>query len=684
MLRRFFPSSSDPRRQATGAARSRKVPFRLWCEPLEEREVPSVTLAAISDQQIANDKPTYLPVTVTNTPSGPVTTTVTSSTSNVAASVVQGGESVRFDVTGTDSNGVAFSGSMTVLLFTDSAPNAAQRIIDLVNSGYYNGKLFPRVVNDFVIQGGGSSTADNSSLPPFETEINSNYQFNSPGLLAMANASSSDSNNSQFFITDTNLPLTGGTANIETNLEAQLNDKYSIVGILTSGFDIYQKIITTTVTAQADGGEDSSPTEPITITSATVFKDTSDAVIELTPTPGFTGTANITVTANDGSATPATAPFTVTGTADATNGPPFIGALTNQTTTEGTPVSFQVPVTDPSGVTTTIAIRNSDPGQKDDFTTSPTNATVSINQTTDEATVTPVAGFTGTIQLEVGVRPTADADVLSSYDTQIITLTVNPASASTTSPPPATNTFTAVGSAPGTTPEVVIKNSDGSVAFTVPVFDPSFTGGVNVAIGDVTGAGSQAVLATPGYGGGPIMLVIDPATGKITDTVTMFNPAFRGGINLQVGDIAGLGYDQVLVGAGPSGGPRVMLLNLVTDTVMLNFFAGNSTARGGTSVALGTLVKNDGEMIVAGSGPGTTPTVSVYDASANPLGSFPVTSSGATTETGVSVQVGSPNATTGNSLIYAAPLNSPIGASETSYDPTKYITFSSSDNSSSS
>jgi len=669
VLRRFFPGSSDPRRPATGTARSRDARSRLLCEQLEEREVPSVTLATISQPDIANNKPTYLPVTVTNTPAGPVTTTVTSDNAGVAASVVQGGQSVRFDVTGTDSNGVPFTGSMTVMLFPNSAPNAVQRIIDLVNSGYYNGKLFPRVVdtpNPFVIQGGGSSTSDNSPLPSLQAQFNQAYQFNSPGIMAMANTGNSASDNSQFFITALGQSFSATMA----NLEAPLNLRYSIVGILTSGSDIYQKILTTKT-----GSDGQTPVNNVTITSATLFTDTSDAVIELNPTKGFTGTANITVTANDGTG-PTTLPFSTTGMADTSQQSPYLGPLssTSLTTTEGTATTLTIPVVNPSGAGTTIAV-----GSSTSITTAPQNMTVSINQTTGVATLTPNAGFTGTITFEVGVKATSAADTGSvpyAYDTQAVTLTVSPPPTTSPPPPPATTSLTAVGSAPGTTPEVIIKNADGSVRFTVPVFDPSFLGGVNVAVGPVTGAGSQAVLATPGYGGGPIMLVINPATGTIAHTITMFNPAFRGGINLQVGDAAGLGYDQVLVGAGPSGGPRAMLLNLVTDTVMLNFFTGDPNTRGGTSVDLGTVFKSKGEMIVAGSGPGTSPVVTIYSATTGAaVGSFPVATSTITTQTGVRVRIGTPDPTSGNALIYAAPENSPIGSSETPFDPTQFITF---------
>lgn len=661
MLRRLFSDWSFSRRSPSHTARAPR--FWLGCEHLESREVLSVTLKSITEPQIPNNEPMYVPVSVTNIPAGAVTTAVTSDNPGITASVVQGGQSVRFDVTGTDSNGVPFSGSITIRLFTDSAPDLAQRVIDLVNSGFYVGKNFPRVLNNFMIQGGGSSTSDNSPLPALSDQFNAGYTFDSGGIVAMAN-SGNDTNNSQFFITDPKVAL--------TQRPQYLNYRYSIVGILTSGFDIYQKIITTTVTSTSSG-ENSKPTNPITITGATVFNDTTNAVIKLTPNNNFTGTANITITANDGTG-PTTQTFSTTGIvvnasnagSNAPTNPPFLGPVQNQTTTAGQPVSFTVPYTNVNGTPVAFAVKN------DSFSGAPSNVTVSINQQTGVITLTPAAGFTGTIQLKVGVRLASASDSAGNYDTQLFTLTVDPATA--TSPPPPSNTgpFTAQGSAAGSAARVTILNSDGSVRFSIPVFDPSFTGGVQVEVGDVTGDGTNDVVAVPELGGGPIILVIDATTGSIVRTVTVFDPTFRGGLHLKLGDASGRGYDQVLVAAGETGGPRVTLLDLVHNQQLLNFFIGDPNARGGVSVDLATVFSNQGMMIVGGTGPGSSPTVYVYNASTGAVvGNF---AAGSPSDTGgIRVRVGTMNTSTGAAPIFAAPLYAPPGTSETSYDPAQLI-----------
>lgn len=646
MFRRFFPQKPTRKPSLRNALR---------LESLEEREVPAVTLGTISEPNIANDKPIYIPVNVTSTPAGTVTTTVSSDNANVAASVVSGGQSIRFDITGTDSGGVPFSGSITVRLFTDAAPLAAQRLVDLVNSGYYTGKNFPRIINNFMIQGGGTTTSDNSPLGSFVDELNADYTFASSGVLAMAN-SGDDTNNSQFFITDPKTLL--------AQRHQDLNFNYSIVGALTDGFDIYQKIITTAV--QDNGaGETSRPTNAVTITGASVFTDTKNALIKLVPNASFgTGVANITVNADDGTGA-TTQSFTVNGVNDNVNSPPFITTpVPNQTTTAGVPISFTVNVTDTDGDATTLAV-------KDTAFTSTTiaNATVSINQTTKQVTITPTAGFTGTITFKVGVRASSAADTAANYDTQTVTLTVNAAPAT-----PGSGPFTVQGSVPGTNSTVTVLNADGSVRFTRTVFDPGFTGGVNVAQGDVNDDGVNDVIVSPGVGGGGVVHVLDSVTGNMLRTITFFANDFRGGVALEAGDTRALGYDQVIVGAGDTGGPRVMVLDLKTNRVLNDFFAGTSTGRGGVgSLDLAEVFSGKGQNIIVGSGVNLPPDVQVFSGStARRIGTIPTAAAGFDTG-GLRARAGDMNTTTNVRPILVAPLLSPAGTPETQFDPAGFM-----------
>jgi cyclophilin family peptidyl-prolyl cis-trans isomerase len=626
---------------------------RLACERLEEREVPAVLLRPIFDPAIpdlatiANDKPTYLPVTVTNTPAGPVTTTASSNNPNLRAEVLQGGRSIRFDVTGTDEDGVPFSGGLTIRLFEDAAPLATQRLVDLVNSGFYANKVFHRIIDDFMIQGG-SPNGDGqggSPLPDLPDEYHRDYTFASNGVVAMANAGD-DNTNSQFFITDIDQPLAGR--------EQHLNFNHSIVGLLTDGFDTYQKIITTRVSG-------STPASPVTIVGAAVFTDPENAVVKLTPQNGFTGAAGVTVTASDGTGAPATQTVTVTASDDGVNSRPFIAApIPNRATAAGTPVTFDVPTADIDGDPLTVAVRAAGPG----FAGTPAHVTASVNPATGRVTVTPNPGFTGTTTFKVGVRQTSAADTADNYDTQVVTLTVDPATAPTdpdddTPPEPDTGPVTAEGSAPGAAPVVTIRNQDGSVRFTVPVFEPGFLGGVRVGVADTDQDGDQDVIAVPGQGGAPVVLRIDPTTGQVAQRVMVFEDTFRGGLHLSLRDVTDLGYAQVLVGAGDTGGPRVTVLDLKRNVVLQNFFAGDFTLRGGVSVDAGRVFAARGPTIVTGLGPGAGPVVAFFDPNtAESLGSF--VAGDAAGRAGIRVTAG-PAGPDGVQPVLVAPVTAPDG-----------------------
>lgn len=642
----------------------RRPAARLGIEMLEAREVPAVLLRPIFDPavpglaNISNDKPTYLPVTVTNTPAGAVTTTVTSNNAGVKAEVVQGGRSIRFDVTGTDKDGVPFSGSMTIRLFETAAPQTAQRLIDLVNSGFYANKLFHRIIDNFVIQGG-SPNGDGqggSPLPDLPDEYNKDFTFSSYGVVAMANAGD-DNNDSQFFITDIDQPLASRPQN--------LNFNHTIVGLLTDGFDTFQKVITTRVSG-------STPTNPVTIVGAAVFTDTENAVVKLTPQNGFTGTAGVTVTARDGSG-PTTQTLTVTSVADGVDSKPFITTpVPDQTTTAGKPVSFDVPTTDADGDPVTVVVRGvtRDANGTLAFTGTPANVTATV--VNGRVTVTPNAGFTGTAEFAVGVRQTSAADSKDNYDTQVVRLRVDPAPADPGTPTtPNTGPVTVVGSAPGTASTVTIRNADGSVRFTVPVFEAGFTGGVRAAVADIDGDGDQDVVATAREGGAPALVLIDPATGQVVRRVMVFEPTFRGGLYLRLADVAGLGYAQALVGAGDTGGPRVTLLDLKRNVVLQNFFAGDENFRGGVSVDAGKAFASKGQTIVTALGPGAGPLVGFFDPNTGAsLGNF-VAGDGNSRE-GFRVSMGTA-ATNGVQPVQVAPVTAPDGVTGQSFDAGKFV-----------
>ncbi len=122
-------------------------------------------------------------------------------------------------------------GEIEVKLFPDKAPLAVKNFVGLANAGFYDGLLFHRVIDNFMIQGGdptGTGSGGESIYnKPFEDEIDPNLKFNRAGLLAMANRGP-NTNTSQFFITLVATPW--------------LNGHYTIFGEVIKGMDVVKKI----------------------------------------------------------------------------------------------------------------------------------------------------------------------------------------------------------------------------------------------------------------------------------------------------------------------------------------------------------------------------------------------------------------------------------------------------------
>ncbi len=122
-------------------------------------------------------------------------------------------------------------GAIEIKLMPEVAPKACENFTKLAEKGYYNGLIFHRVIKGFMIQGGDPTGTGGGGESiwgkPFADEADQKVQFDSPGLLAMANAGP-NTNGSQFFITTAKTPW--------------LNGKHTIFGKVVSGYDVVEKI----------------------------------------------------------------------------------------------------------------------------------------------------------------------------------------------------------------------------------------------------------------------------------------------------------------------------------------------------------------------------------------------------------------------------------------------------------
>jgi predicted outer membrane repeat protein len=111
--------------------------------------------------------------------------------------------------------------------------------------------------------------------------------------------------------------------------------------------------------------------------------------------------------------------------------------------------------------------------------------------------------------------------------------------------------------------------------------------GVSLAVGDVTGDGLDDVVVGSGPGVKSLVVVYDGATGKALKSLAPFAATFPGGINVAVGDTTGDGTDEIVVGAGSgAAAPGVAVLSFATGKQLTGWGLDATKFTGGVNVAV--------------------------------------------------------------------------------------------------
>jgi cyclophilin family peptidyl-prolyl cis-trans isomerase len=154
-------------------------------------------------------------------------------------------------------------GSIRLELYPAKAPKTVQNFLQYVKDGHYNGTIFHRVIDGFMIQGGGfeSNYRQKQTREPIENEAKNGLK-NDIGTIAMARTSAPHSASAQFFI------------NVKDNdflnaASAQDGWGYAVFGKVVSGMDVVTKIAKSQT---GPGGPFRSdvPKQPVVIESMTV------------------------------------------------------------------------------------------------------------------------------------------------------------------------------------------------------------------------------------------------------------------------------------------------------------------------------------------------------------------------------------------------------------------------------
>jgi peptidyl-prolyl cis-trans isomerase A (cyclophilin A) len=155
-------------------------------------------------------------------------------------------------------------GDIVLQLNAAKAPRSVENFVQYVKSGHYNGTIFHRVIDGFMIQGGGM-TADMTEKPtrapiPLESK---NGLSNTIGTVAMARTSSPNSATAQFFINLRDNHFLNADQSPDGN-------GYAVFGKVISGMDVVDKIRKVSTTRK--GMHADVPVTPITIKQATLEK----------------------------------------------------------------------------------------------------------------------------------------------------------------------------------------------------------------------------------------------------------------------------------------------------------------------------------------------------------------------------------------------------------------------------
>jgi hypothetical protein len=130
----------------------------------------------------------------------------------------------------------------------------------------------------------------------------------------------------------------------------------------------------------------------------------------------------------------------------------------------------------------------------------------------------------------------------------------------------------------------VIDGASGAELANFFAYEMDFRGGVNVASADVTGDGKADIVVAAGEGGGPHVKVFDGATGQLVTEYFAYEMDFRGGVHVAALDLDGDGKAEVVTAPGAGGGPVLKVFDPTTGRERQVVYAAPEEARHGAEL----------------------------------------------------------------------------------------------------
>jgi cyclophilin family peptidyl-prolyl cis-trans isomerase len=160
------------------------------------------------------------------------------------------------------------AGAVRFELYADKAPKSAANFLQYVKDGFYNGLVFHRVIDGFMIQGGGhypDLREKKGNRLPIENEAGNGLK-NEAGTIAMARTSNPHSATAQFFINVADNPF------LNFREASPAGFGYAVFGRVTQGMEVVMRIARTPAGPGGPFAKDV-PQQPIVIESITLISD---------------------------------------------------------------------------------------------------------------------------------------------------------------------------------------------------------------------------------------------------------------------------------------------------------------------------------------------------------------------------------------------------------------------------
>ena len=156
------------------------------------------------------------------------------------------------------------AGDIVLELEAEKAPKTVANFVQYVRAGHYDGTVFHRVIENFMIQAGGykPDLSEKPTRPPIPLESRSGLS-NVRGTVAMARTSDPNSATAQFFINVAD-------NNFLDQPKARDGNGYAVFGRVVEGMDVVDRI--KAVPTRASGMHQNLPATPVTLNKATVEK----------------------------------------------------------------------------------------------------------------------------------------------------------------------------------------------------------------------------------------------------------------------------------------------------------------------------------------------------------------------------------------------------------------------------